>query len=302
MSRGKKKQTLLDSDLPIKTTDEEEGLIPFFLIDDTHGVYAAQFSYQIVELQMKNRTVKSSDNKPEYIERYPCWSFLGDVGTFESAIDFYLSNKERELNARQVKKRRVRMSRGKKKQTLLDSDLPIKTTDEEEGLIPFFLIDDTHGVYAAQFSYQIVELQMKNRTVKSSDNKPEYIERYPCWSFLGDVGTFESAIDFYLSNKERELNARQVKNKDYKKLIETQYEIREIMQKAFDLKGQNADVLSFSELIDYKARMIKQIKDLNEQKKVVEQELNSLMEFIKDKRRIIVQNTEPKKHRVKLED
>ncbi|QHJ84995.1 MAG: hypothetical protein [Bacteriophage sp.] len=194
------------------------------------------------------------------------------------------------------------MSRGKKKQTLLDSDLPIKTIDEEEGLIPFFLIDDTHGVYAAQFSYQIVELQMKNRTVKSSDNKPEYIERYPCWSFLGDVGTFESAIDFYLSNKERELNARQVKNKDYKKLIETQYEIREIMQKAFDLKGQNADVLSFSELIDYKARMMKQIKDLNEQKKVVEQELNSLMEFIKDKRRIIVQNTEPKKHRVKLED
>ena len=34
MSRGKKKQTLLDSDLPIKTIDEEEGLIPFFLIDD----------------------------------------------------------------------------------------------------------------------------------------------------------------------------------------------------------------------------------------------------------------------------
>lgn len=193
------------------------------------------------------------------------------------------------------------MPKGNKK-SLLESDLPVVTVTEEEGSIPFFLIDDTHGVYANQFGYDVVELKQCNRTVKGTDTEPEYIETFPKWDGIGYVSTFSAAIEFYLDIKERELNKRQVKTKDYKQLIKVQEEIREICLKAFDAKGENADVVSFAQLFDYKAKMLKEIDELKNMKLQLEKEFEQTMDYIKEKRKIVRSNTEPKKHRNKLEE
>lgn len=190
----------------------------------------------------------------------------------------------------------------KRGRSLLNNDLPVKETDIEEGNIPFFLIDDEYGVTADNYCYMLCYKKKMNRSVKNEDDVITHIESYYNWTPLKYTNTFQSIIECYMTIKERKLSSRLVKNKDYKEFINIQNEIKDIISKAFDTNGVNKEFVSFCDLIDHKEKLLQEIEELSALKDKVVDMANDLLNIIKKKRKIIINETEGKKHRIKLEE
>jgi hypothetical protein len=193
------------------------------------------------------------------------------------------------------------MARGKK--SLLEtSDLPIVTTDIEEGQIPYFIIDDEWGISCDERQEILVRKKIANRTIKNEQGNEDHIEQYIMWDSISYPHTFTNAIEIYVDKKGKSMKSKLSKSKDYNDLISIQNDIKSIISKALDFNSVNKDFLSITSVIDKRAKLEKELISLKEIKEQVETETEKLLELIKEKNKIIISATELKKHRTKKEE
>lgn len=193
------------------------------------------------------------------------------------------------------------MAKGKK--SLLETtDLPIIETDIEEGLIPYFLIEDEWGINCDERNEILVRKRIASRTIKDENDVEDHIEQYVVWEAETYSNTFTHTIECYISKKDREEKSKLIKSKDYKDLISIQNEIKSNISKALEFNGINKEFLSITSILDERAKIEEELKLLREAKKQIEIETDKLLQLIKEKRSIIISNTEQKKHRIKEEN
>lgn len=186
------------------------------------------------------------------------------------------------------------MPRGKK--IIADeTELKIIETENEEGTIPFFIIDDEFGIACDQYCYMLCRKKRANKTVKDEDGNPSHIESYWMWTSYRYTNSFESIMNTYVSQKERDINKKLVKEKDFKNIIKTYQDIHEIIKNAFDVEGLNKDFLSHSTLIDQRAELEADIKATKELRNKLSKECEELEKLIKEKRKIVIENSTIKK-------
>lgn len=193
------------------------------------------------------------------------------------------------------------MPRGKK--NLAEStDLKVVDSNEESGQIPYFLFDNEWGVACDERNEILVHKRIANRTIKGEDGKEDYIEQYLMWDSICYPSNFTSTLKCYIERSERKKKGKLTKSKDYNDLIKIQNDIKETISKCLDIDGINKDFLSITSILDERSLLEEQLKLLKQTKEDVENETESLMRLIKEKRSIIISNTEPKKHRTKKEE
>lgn len=193
------------------------------------------------------------------------------------------------------------MAKGKK--SLLETtDLPIIETDIEEGLIPYFLIEDDWGINCDERNEILVRKRIASRTIKDENDVEDHIEQYVVWEAETYSNTFTHTIECYINKKNKEEKSKLIKSKDYKELISIQNEIKSNISKALDFNGINKEFLSITSILDERAKIEEELKLLRETKKQIEIETDKLLQLIKEKRSIIISNTEQKKHRIKKEN
>lgn len=193
------------------------------------------------------------------------------------------------------------MARGKK--SLLETtDLPIITTDKEGGQIPYFIIDDEWGIACDERNEILVKKKIASRTIKNENGEEDHIEQYIMWEPIVYPDTFTKAIEIYADKKGKEKKSKLIKSKDYNDLISIQNEIKSTIASALDFKGVNKDFLSITSILDERTKLEEELKMLKETKEQVLSETDKLLQLVKEKRSIIISNTEPKKHRTPKEE
>jgi hypothetical protein len=187
--------------------------------------------------------------------------------------------------------------------SLLEStDLPVIETEIEEGTLPFFLIEDDYGIAADKYCYMLCERKKASRTIKNENGEPDHVETYFLWNSIKYLSSFKRTMECYIEINGRKMNARKIKNTTFKDIIDNQNEIKRIVSEALKTDGVNKEFVSFCDLADKKEELLKEIEEVRVLKKTLSDESEALLEFIKEKRRLIITNTEPKKHRVKTEE
>ena len=193
------------------------------------------------------------------------------------------------------------MARGKRN-LLETTDLPIITTDKEEGQIPYFLIDDEWGVSCDERQEILVHKKTSSRTIKDENGVETNIEQYYMWDSVAYTSSFTHAISIYVDKKGKEMKSKLSKSKDYNDLILIQNEIKSIITRALDFDSVNKDFLSVTSIINERAKLEEELKLLRETKEQVLSETDKLLQLVKEKRSIIISNTESKKHRTQKEE
>ena len=151
------------------------------------------------------------------------------------------------------------MARGRKK-VLEESELPIKVTKNEDGCIPFFLIEENYGIAVDSYCYKLCKRIVANRTIKDDDGKPSYIEQYFKWDSFKYCSSFESIMETYIECKDREL-----KSKDYKDIIKNQEEIKKILHKALDSKiSLSKDFISANAIVEQYTRVQAKLNEIEQ--------------------------------------
>lgn len=194
------------------------------------------------------------------------------------------------------------MARGKR--SLLETtNLPIVETNIEEGVSPYFLIDDKYGIACDERQEMLCRKKKSSRTIKDEYGQPYKIETYYMWESFCYTNSFSSCIENYLKIKDRELKKeRLIKTKDYTELINIQNEIKQIISKALSTDGDNKSVFTISKVIDQQSKLMEEIENLKKIQSQTEKESDKLLQLIKEKRSLIISATEPTKHRNKKED
>lgn len=189
------------------------------------------------------------------------------------------------------------MAKGKK--PLIETTDPDKIveTDKEEGQIPFFIIDDEYGIAADNLCYMLVNAKKAGRTLSDGN-----VETYIKWEPVAYVNTIKRAIEEYSIVKERKLNRKLLKSKDLTEIKNNQDEVQRIVQKALSTSGKNKQVFETLDLLQAKEDVLKDINDLKEQKEKLLQLFDEFEALLKEKRKIIIKQTEPTKHRYKKEE
>jgi hypothetical protein len=163
---------------------------------------------------------------------------------------------------------------------------------------PNILIDDDYGISGNSRDYALVVKKIAHRTGKVEDGENEgKVIRYTKWEDVSYAGTIFECLRSYqdITNLTK---IKALKNcKDYleveKIYKETNAKINQFL-KHQDMSKETKDAIS---LID----TINQLHDeLNKAKEVIK-DANDFKAWIKEKRQILISDTEPKKHRMKLE-
>ena len=185
------------------------------------------------------------------------------------------------------------------RKNLLENIEPEKIIDEgrEEGQIPFFVIDEEYGVAVNDLCYMVVCAKKRNKTVEGG-----FVEKLIFYEPVSYVSTFAQAIESYVSIKEKKLNRKLLKSKDLTEIKNNQEEIKMIIKKALSTNGINRKMFDTVELVQAKEDIIKDMDDLKKQKERMLRMFNELESLIKEKRRIIIKQTEPTKHKYKEEE
>lgn len=177
----------------------------------------------------------------------------------------------------------------------------IVDSNEEVGS-PNFMIDDTYAIMGNYGDYSLVERKVALRTGKFEDGENEgKVIRYIKWDTVQPHSYGRTPFDI-LKNYADYINLKKFKqlNKsnnfdDVKQIyIDTQNTIKHALKSS-----------QFTDDIRRQATLVNEIAELksklSEINKVFE-EADELRELIKSKRKIIITDTEPKKHRIKKEE
>jgi hypothetical protein len=196
------------------------------------------------------------------------------------------------------------MPRGKGKQSLketLDPSLIIKT-DEEVGDIPFWLIDLNYGVSVDKYGFCLVERKEMTRSIKDESDNVTGGEIYYAWQFCKSADSFEDALLAYTRVTERKLMSKLVKCQDFKVLVAIRLQIQKTINNSFKLDGINSNLLDACETIQGHEELKIKLNEVNQMTDKVTDTYNEFIDFIKEKRKIIVQEMpKQKKHPIKEE-
>lgn len=189
------------------------------------------------------------------------------------------------------------------KQTLADTVDESEIVDlNEEVNAPNFLIDDEYGIQGSYGDYALTQRKIAHRTGKEEDgvNNGKII-KYITWVTVQPhsygrtpFDILENYMNYVSLQKFKKLNKSNNFNDVKRIYIDTQQTVRDCLKST-----------QFTQDIKQQGTLINEINQLKEELKKVRAiltEADELRELIKDKRRIIVGETEPKKHRLKLEE
>ena len=163
---------------------------------------------------------------------------------------------------------------------------------------PNILIDDEYGISGGYRDYALVVKKIAHRTGKVEDGENEgKVIRYVKWEDVSYAGTIFDCLRSYqdITNLTK---IKALKNcKDYLEIEkiykETNAKINQFL-KHQDMSKETKDALNLMDTIN-------QLHDeLNKAKEVIK-DANDFKAWIKEKRQILISDTEPKKHRIKLE-
>jgi hypothetical protein len=123
------------------------------------------------------------------------------------------------------------------------------------------------------------------------------------WQFCKSADSFEDGLIAYTKVTERKLMHQLVKCQDFRKLIAIRLQIQKTINNSFKLNGINSNLLDACNTIQGHEELKIKIDEVNKLANEAEEHFNNLIETIKEKRKIIVQEMpKEKKHRIKEEE
>ena len=172
----------------------------------------------------------------------------------------------------------------------------------EEINIPNYLIDDDYGILIDEYNATLVERKITYRTGKESDGENEgKVIQYISWMpvkthiYSRDIfGAIENYSKYVTCSKMKKLHKCTDFNAVKQIYLDTQSTIRNAMKST----QFSSDIVEHGTLINEIAELKSKLKAIND----VLAEADELREMVKEKRRIVIAETEPKKHRLKLEE
>lgn len=178
----------------------------------------------------------------------------------------------------------------------------IKKTNDEENK-PFWIIDETYGVSADNYGYSLVERKEMVREIKDEKGEGVGAESYYSWSFCKSANSFEDALLAYTRVTERKLMSKLVKCKDFRELVSIRLQIQKTINNSFKINGVNSELLDACNTIQGHEDLKIKLSEVNKLADEATKSFNELIESIKEKRKIIVQEMpKEKKHRIKEEE
>ena len=189
------------------------------------------------------------------------------------------------------------------KETLASTVDPSEIVDlGEEINIPNYLIDETYGVLLDEYGSTLVERKISYRTGKAEDGENEgkviqYINWTPVKTHIYGRNVFDAFENYanYVNGK----TLKQLKKEtDFNTVKQIYLDTQSTIRKAMKSSQFSSDIVEHSTLINEIAELKAKLKAINN----VLAEADELREMVKEKRRIVIAETEPKKHRLKLEE
>jgi len=172
----------------------------------------------------------------------------------------------------------------------------------EEINIPNYLIDDEYGILIDEYNSTLVERKIAHRTGKETDGENEgKVIQYIAWTPVKThtygrniFGALENYAKYVTGTKMKQLK-KSTNFDDVKQIyLDTQSTIRKAMKST----QFSSDIVEHGTLIDEITELKAKLKSIND----VLKDADELRELIKEKRRIVISETEPKKHRTKKEE
>ena len=192
------------------------------------------------------------------------------------------------------------MARGKKLQTetMDESEIVDMLDNDDESAQPNFLITDDYGGIVQQKDYALVKRVLANRTGTKTDGENEgKVIKYYKWQKIAYVNSVFSVLQSY----ERVANAEKLRKlsmcKDYKIIGDIMRETQEEINNCIRQLGMTDNMTNNAKMIDDLKLLHSKLNQVN---KVLE-EADEFHELIKEKRQILIKDTEPKKHRTQKE-
>ena len=172
----------------------------------------------------------------------------------------------------------------------------------EEVNPPNFLIDDDFGCIGSYGDYALVERKLAYRTGKAGDGVNEgKVIQYTKWDVVTPHSYGRTIFDI-LNNYAEYINLKKFKklNKctNFDAVKQIYLDTQSTIRKAMKSTQFTSDIVEHGTLIDEITELKAKLKEVND----VLAEADELRDLIKSKRRIIIGETEPKKHRLKLEE
>ena len=173
-------------------------------------------------------------------------------------------------------------------------------SDEEVGTVNF-MIDDNFAIQGSYGDYALVERKIKYRTGKEEDgvNNGKVIQ-YIGWDVVTPHSYGRTPFDI-LNNYAEHINLKKFKqlNKetDFNAVKQIYLDTQSIIREAMKSTQFSSDIIEHGTLINEIAELKAKLKAINN----VLAEADELREMVKEKRRVVIAETEPKKHRLKLE-
>ncbi|MCI8506919.1 MAG: hypothetical protein HFI67_12135 [Lachnospiraceae bacterium] len=179
------------------------------------------------------------------------------------------------------------MPRGRKKKSE-ETDLPIIETNNEIGSIPFFVLEQNkYGVYTDKISYSLVRRKKSSKTVKNEEGIDDHLETYYTWEPFKWTRTFKDIIETYIEHREKELDSTLTKEYSFDKIKNNRDKILSMLQKSFSVTGSNKEVFEFSELLEHKDRILRDLDEIKENKNKIENIINEIEDMLKSKKKLI---------------
>ena len=193
------------------------------------------------------------------------------------------------------------MAKGRGKQTLaemVDEEDVVDMLDNDDSAQPNILITDDYGIMGEPKDYALAKRIQASRTGTAKDGENEgKIIKYYKWNKVAYVGSIFSVLQTYehVANLEkiRKLSMCKDFNVVGDIMRETQSEIRNCIKQL----GMTDDMKNGATMIDDIQLLHKKLNDINK----VLSEADEFRELIKEKRQILIKDTEPKKHRTPKE-
>ena len=189
------------------------------------------------------------------------------------------------------------------KETLASSVDPSEIiTSTEEVNPPNYLIDETLGIVVDEYDSTLVERKIALRTGKESDGENEgKVIQYIAWTPVKThtygrniFGALENYAKYVTGTKMKQLK----KSTNFDEVKQIYLDTQETIRQAMKSTQFSSDIVEHGALINEIAELKTKLKEVND----VLAEADELRDLIKSKRRIIMGETESKKHRLKLEE
>ena len=189
------------------------------------------------------------------------------------------------------------------KETLASSVDPSEIIiSTEEVNPPNYLIDETFGIVVDEYDSTLVERKIAHRTGKETDGENEgKVIQYIAWTPVKThtygrniFGALENYAKYVTGTKMKQLK----KSTNFDEVKQIYLDTQSAIRKAMKSTQFSSDIVEHGTLIDEITELKAKLKEVND----VLAEADELRDLIKSKRKIIMGETEPKKHRLKLEE